>query len=87
MCRSSPYLCLESAENILPLSKSKGTRKIILYLAFQVEEAQIYYELKGFQNIPLGCGGHQGYLTNVQDIYNEELSNAVKLQSLALFLR
>ena len=54
---------------------------------FMMEEAQIYYELKGFQNIPLGCGGHQGYLTNVQDKYNEELSNAVKLQSLALFLR
>ena len=40
---------------------------------FIAEEAQIYSELNGFQN--------------VQDIYNEELINAVKLRSLALFLR
>jgi len=73
MCRSFPYLFLESAKNILPLSRSKGTGRSILYLAFHGGGSSIYSELNGFQN--------------VQDIYNEELINAVRLRSLALFLR
>jgi len=71
--------------------------------SFAVEQSQIYYKLKGVQNLPNECGNHKVQITNVQDIYllrtaentevklhpisPEELSNAAELRSLALFLR
>ena len=71
--------------------------------SFAAEQSQIYYELKGVQNLPNECGNHKVQITNVQDIYllravdntevklhpisPEELSNAAELRSLALFLR
>ena len=67
------------------------------------EQSQIYFELKGIQNLPTECGKHRVQITNVQDIYllrmakntefklhlisPDELRNAAELRSLALFLR
>jgi hypothetical protein len=70
---------------------------------FVAEEGQLFYELKGSQNLPLQCGGHQVHLTNVKNILllredensevkllpikPQDVSNAAELRSLSLYLR
>ena len=34
--------------------------------SFAVEQSQIYYELKGIQNLPTECGNHRVQITNVK---------------------
>ena len=103
MCRSYPYLYLESTKNFLPLLCSKGTGRSILYLVFYSRGCPNLLIANRGSDSTLGmwrtlslyskCTGciftkiAENTAVKLNPISPEELSNAVELLSLALFLR
>ena len=103
MCMSSPYLCLESTKNFLPLLWSKETGRSILYLVFCSRGCSNLLLANRVSDSTLGmwrtpilyykCPGYillkieENTAVKLNPINPEELSNASEVLSLAVFLR